>query len=209
MARQVFTTIYIIILTIIFIYLSYLMLGFSLPYLSFDNTIDFLETKQDVIQNKIWRVSFYIHVFSSMFVLLAGFTQFFRFSFQRKLKLHRTLGKIYILLILLVSGPSGFVMAFYANGGIFAQIGFVFLAVGWLAFTYLAYHFIKNKNIRQHENFMIRSYAFTVSALTLRAWIYVLAYFYVDYWTIAVAVAWLGWLPNLAIGEWLIWKKKK
>lgn len=210
MARQIFNSIAIIIITLIFLRLSYLMLHLSLPYLSFDNTIEFLETKQDVIQNKVWRVSFYTHVFSSMFILMAGFTQFFRFSFQRYLNWHRWLGKIYVFLILFVSGPSGLVMAFYANGGIYAQIGFVCLAVGWLVFTYLAYHYIRNKNLQEHQNFMIRSYAFTVSALTLRAWVYIIDYYSdLDYMTIGIIVAWLGWLPNWAIGEWIIWRKRK
>lgn len=210
MAQQVFNSIFIILLTILFLFLSYLMLELSLPYLSFDNTIEFLESKQDVIQNKVWRVSFYTHVFSSMFILLSGFTQFFRFSFQKYLNWHRWLGKVYIFLILFVSGPSGLIMAFYANGGLIAQIGFVFLGVGWLVFTYLAYYFIKNKNLLQHRNYMIRSYAFTVSALTLRAWVFLISYYSnLDYLTIGIVVAWLGWLPNWLVAEWIIWKKEK
>lgn len=198
-----------IIITVIFLFFSYLLLQLSLPYLSFDNKIAFLGTKQDVINNDAWRLSFYMHVFSSIFVLLAGFPQFFKASFQRNLKLHRNLGKVYILLIILVSGPSGLLMAFYANGGFWTKLGFVILGIGWLAFTFLAYYHIRKRNIQAHRNFMIRSYAFTLSAVTLRGWMYIFSWFYMDYYTSYLIVVWLSWSLNLVIAEFIIYNHEQ
>ena len=196
------------VLTAAFLYFSYLLLLLSLPYLSFDNTIDFLGTKQDVIHIDYWRVSFYVHVFTSIFILLSGFVQFFRFSFQRNLKLHRLLGKVYVFLILFLSGPAGLIMAFYANGGFWTKLGFVILGIGWLVFTYLAYHHIRKKNIQQHQNFMMRSYAFTLSAVTLRGWMFVFQWYYMDYYLSYLIVAWLSWGLNWAIAEYIICELK-
>ncbi len=193
-----------IIITVIFLFFSYLLLQLSLPYTSFDNKIAFLATKQDVIHIDAWRLSFYLHVFSSVFVLITGFFQFFKASFQRNLKFHRFLGKLYIVLILFVSGPSGLLMAFYANGGIWTKLGFVLLGIGWLVFTALAYYHIRQRNIEAHRNFMIRSYAFTLSAMTLRGWMYVFSWFYLDYYISYLIVAWLSWSLNLAIAEFII-----
>lgn len=198
-----------ILITVIFLFFSYLLLQLSLPYLSFDNRIAFLGTKQDVIHIDAWRLSFYLHVFSSIFVLLAGFFQFFKFSFQRHLKFHRFLGKFYIILILFVSGPSGLLMAFYANGGIWTKLGFVLLGIGWLVFTALAYYYIRQRNIEAHRNFMIRSYAFTLSAITLRGWMFIFSWFYMDYHLSYLIVAWLSWCFNLGIAEYLIFQRKK
>ncbi len=197
-----------IVLTVVFLFFSYLLLQLSIPYLSFDNRVEFLATKQDVIHNDAWRLAFYVHVFSSIFILLAGFPQFFRASFQRNLKIHRLLGKVYIFLILFASGPAGLLMAFYANGGFWTKLGFVILGVGWLVFTYLAYHHIRNKNLVQHRNFMIRSYAFTLSALTLRGWMFVFSWFYMDYYLSYLIVAWLSWSANLLVAEIIILTKK-
>lgn len=194
--------------SLVFVYLSYLMLILTLPYLSLDNTVAFLRSKQAIIHLDYWRVAFYVHVFSSIFILLIGFVQFFRFSNTSHLSWHRFLGKIYIFLILFLSGPAGLIMAFYANGGWIAQIGFIILALGWLVFTYLAYVHILNKRIGKHRNFMIRSYAFTLSAITLRAWMYLFSWMNIDYELSYIIVAWLAWMPNWSVAELIIYKQK-
>ena len=193
------------VLTVLFFIFSYLMLELTLPYISMDNTVAFLRSKQDIIHIDYWRIAFYVHVFSSMFILLTGFSQFFRFSFSEYLGLHRVLGKVYVFLILFVSGPSGLIMAFYANGGWLAQVGFVCLAIGWLVFTYLAYANIRQKKIARHRYFMIRSYAFTLSAITLRAWVFVFSLMNLGYEEGYIIVSWLAWLPNLFLAELIIY----
>ena len=198
-----------VIVTVIFLFFSYLLLQLSLPYISFDNKVAFLATKQDVINIDAWRLSFYLHVFSSIFVLLAGFFQFFKASFLKNSKFHRFLGKVYIIIVLFISGPSGLLMAFYANGGIWTKLGFIILGIGWLVFTALAYYHIRQKNIELHRNFMIRSYAFTLSAVTLRGWMFVFSWFYMDYYTSYLIVAWLSWSLNLAIAELIIFYLNK
>ena len=62
-------------------------------------------------------------------------------------------------------------------------------------------------NVIEHQQFMIRSYALTLSALTLRLWKYWIVYLFqprpLD---VYMMVAWLGWIPNLLLAEYLIWK---
>jgi len=99
-------------------------------------------------------------------------------------------------------------MGIYANGGITSKISFIILATLWMLFTYLAYAKIKVKNIRSHKNFMWRSYALTLSAITLRAWKYgIVMAFEPNPMDVYRLVAWLGWIPNLiAIELWIQWK---
>lgn len=193
----------------LFLFFSYQLLLLSLPYLSFNNQINFLASKQDVIHLIHWRIAFYVHVFTSIFILLAGFTQFFKFSFRANLRLHRILGKVYIFLILFLSGPAGLLMAFYANGGWLTKLGFICLGIGWLLFTFFAYYHIRNRNLAAHRNFMIRSYAFTLSAITLRVWMFFFSWFYVDYAQSYLIVAWLSWSLNWLIAEVIIQQFEK
>ncbi|MFZ4059203.1 MAG: hypothetical protein ACOYKE_13760, partial [Ferruginibacter sp.] len=57
-------------------FFSFLMLRLIVEYLPLKTDIAFLQLKQAYIHIDIWLVAFFIHVFSSLFVLFAGFTQF-------------------------------------------------------------------------------------------------------------------------------------
>ncbi|MBL7873257.1 MAG: DUF2306 domain-containing protein [Cyclobacteriaceae bacterium] len=183
-------------------FFTILMVKITIPYLSLERDVAFLKIKQWMIQNDIWRFSFFTHVFSSVFLLLAGFTQFYK---PLNRKIHRSIGKIYIILIVFISGPAGLVMSWFANGGLPSQTAFVLLSILWIFFTAKAYSAIRNKDFISHGNFMIRSYALTISAITLRSWKYLLVLFFHPHPMDAyMMVAWLGWVPNLLIAELLI-----
>ena len=123
--------------------------------------------------------------------------------------MHRKLGYIYVLNVLLITGPAGLLMGFYANGGIPSRISFILLATGWIFFTAMALVKAKRGDFRSHRHYMMRSYALTLSALTLRAWKWgITNSFELPPMDVYRAVAWLGWVPNLLLAEWLIWKGK-
>lgn len=191
-------------LNLTLLFFTFLMVRITLPYLPLDYDVAFLRIKQWVIHNDIWRTAFFLHVFSSTFLLLAGFTQFYN-PLKKFSKLHRQLGKLYIFILLVLSAPAGFIMSLYANGGLPSQIAFTFLSVLWIIFTFKAYTAIRNRDFILHGNFMLRSYALTLSALTLRAWKYIIVMlFHPHPMDVYMLVAWLGWVPNLIIAEWLI-----
>ena len=155
-------------------------------YASFQTNIGFLKFKQDYLHIKIWKIAFYIHVFSSIFTLCAGFTQFSNHILKHYKKWHRRIGKFYAYNVMLINFPAGMVMAYYANGHLPSKIAFIILDCLWFWFTYKAVAAIKVKDIKAHNRFMIRSYALTCSAITLRMW--------------------MGFVPNLLFAEWLIRK---
>ena len=198
-----------ILLTAAILFSAWLMLQLTLPYFSFRIDVDFLLTKQSIIHIKIWRWAFYTHISTSLIVLVLGVFQFSK-SILRKYPIwHRLAGKIYVILILFASGISGFIMAIYANGGFWAKICFVILSVLWMYFTLQAYMQIRKRNIRQHKNFMIRSYALTLSAITLRLYaMFLPALFHLRGQDAYVLIAWAGWIPNLLFAEYLISRNK-
>jgi hypothetical protein len=187
------------------IFFSILMLRITIPYLSFEYNVKFLKIKQWIVHNDIWRIAFFTHVVTSIFLLPAGFTQFRSAINKRVAVLHRIAGKMYVIILLFLSGPAGLIMAFYANGGLTSQIAFSVLSVLWIYFTARAWIEIQRRNFVLHGAFMIRSYALTLSAITLRAWKYIIVLtFHPHPMDGYMIVAWLGWIPNLLIAEWLV-----
>lgn len=181
------------------------MLTAIVEYTSFRTDVGFLLFKQDYLNNTVWKTAFYIHVFSSIFVLMAGFTQFSNFVLQKHRKLHKAIGKMYVYNILLINFPAGMIMAFYANGLWVSKTAFILLDCLWFLFTLKAIIAIKNKNVKQHKEYMIRSYALTFSAITLRTWKIILSHlFVIDPVTLYMIDAWMGFVPNLLYAEWLI-----
>ncbi|MES2559634.1 MAG: DUF2306 domain-containing protein [Bacteroidota bacterium] len=187
---------------------AYLMVRITWPYFSFETDIGFLLTKQSVLYLDIWMISFYTHISTSLVVLLIGCIQFSRFIRTHYVKYHRLFGKIYVLLVLFCAAPGGLVMALYANGGFWARLSFVLISTGWWLFTFMGYRTIKHGHTEAHREWMIRSYALTLSALTLRFYVYISPIFiHLPARDMYVLVAWLSWIPNLLIAEWIIRRK--
>lgn len=192
------------------------MAGITVNYIPYNTDVGFLRIKQQYIDIDHWRIAFFVHVYASLWVLLAGFTQFSKWIQRNNPKLHRAMGYIYVVNVLLITGPAGLLMGFYANGGILSRIAFVTLALLWIFFTAMALIKARQKDFKAHRNYMIRSYALTLSAITLRIWKYLitnadhvdssLVFPPMDVYRL---VAWLGWVPNILFAEWLIWKRKR
>jgi len=186
------------------------MAQITLEYIPYNTDVGFLRIKQQYIDIDHWRIAFFIHVYASLWVLFAGFTQFSKQLQRNNPSLHRTLGYVYVLDVLLITGPAGLIMGFYANGGTLSRIAFVLLAVLWIVFTAMALIKAKQKDFKAHRSYMIRSYALTLSALTLRAWKYgITNTMSVPPMDVYRVVAWLGWVGNWAVAEYLIYRYKQ
>lgn len=188
-------------------FFTYLMLLITLQYLPIDLKVAFLKTKHEEIRLPFYQIAFFSHVYTSMLALSAGFIQFSNTLRKKYKSLHRTAGKVYVAIVLFISGPTGLIMGYYANGGMIAQVAFCLLAILWIYFTYKAYTSIREHNVIAHWQWMYRSYALTLSAITLRLWKWAIVLLFelrpMDTYRI---VAWLGWAINLAVAEWLIYR---
>ncbi|NJB70501.1 putative membrane protein [Saonia flava] len=164
-----------------------------------------LSSKPEYLLQENWYlIAFYTHIFLGGLSLLVGFSQFFKKLRKKRLGLHKLLGKIYVYAVLL-SGVSGLVIAFFASGGIISAFGFGALAILWLYTTAMAYLTIKQKNIDAHQRWMIKSYALCFAAVTLRVYLPIfLAGFKMEFIFAYRIIAWLCWVPNLLVAEFLI-----
>ncbi len=194
------------------IYLGFcvLMLQIVLQYIPFGSDTAFLGIKQDYVNIPWYLPVFYVHVFTAILALPAGFTQFSKYLQKHHKSFHRTNGKVYVAAVLFLGAPSGFLIGLYANGGWSSQIAFCLLGVLWFYFTLTAYQKARKGNFVAHKIWMYRSFALTLSAITLRAWKYALiAAFHPRPMDVYRIVAWLGWVLNLIIVEIIIYKKLK
>ena len=190
-----------------YLFFCYLMFKIMWQYIYLNTDVAFLRIKQPYISLLHYRIAFFIHVFTSIIVLPAGFTQFSKYIRKKIPDIHRISGWIYASVVILVAGPSGFIIGIYANGGISSQIAFCMLGILWVLFTILAIRSIRKKKVISHQKWMIRSFALAMSAITLRSWKYVLvALFHPKPMDVYIIVAWLGWVLNLIIAEIIILK---
>lgn len=200
-----------LVIFILYTYLCFLMVKICLAYFPWQTDQNFLLLKQDIVDTQPWQFAFKVHVIASSFVLIAGFTQFFRIFRNKHPRLHRLSGWLYILTILIFALPSGFILALSASGGISTQISFILLCFFWGISTVLALYYALKKQWLLHRDWVIRSFALSLSALSLRTWKMVLyplqPYFE---WLTPVHIyqleSWLGWVINLLIAEIIIIK---
>lgn len=152
--------------------------------------------------SEFWYSMLFIHITTSIVALVIGpFTLSAKFR-ERNINRHRIVGRIYMVGILL-GGVSGLYLSFYATGGLVAKLGFGLLSVLWLTSAYQALHRVKNKKMKDHRNWMIRNYALTFAAVTLRIWLplFIVLFGIEQFELIYAVIAWLAWVPNLIIAE--------
>ena len=184
-----------------------LMLTKTLPYYSFEKGIHFLTTKSDETNDNLgFRVGFYVHITTSLIVLVLGLLQWLPVMARRGgPRLHRWLGYGYTLGILALAAPSGLVLARFANGGLAAQVGFSLQCVVWWLCTWAAYRAARRHDWPRHVQWQVRSYAVTLAALALRGESYVLFYaFGTKPIETYLTVTWLSWVGNLVLAEVLL-----
>ena len=143
------------------------------------------------------------HLAGGAVALLAGALQFAATLRRRHLTVHRWLGRIYVVAVA-VSGTAGFSLALTTSGGAPARFGFAGLALCWLLTTGMAYARIRQRDITRHQTWMVRSYALTLAAVSLRLYLPLAELNGVTFVVAYPVIAWLCWVPNLLLAEWLV-----
>jgi uncharacterized membrane protein len=150
------------------------------------------------------RVGIYTHVFASAVALGLGPLQLSARLRAARPQLHRVLGRLYLGIGVLVGGLAGLAMALHAHGGPASQAGFAGLALGWLYTGARAYAAIRRRDVPAHRRWMFRNFALTFAAVTLRLWLPAAGAAGIPFGVAYPAIAWLCWVPNLLVAEWLV-----
>ena len=110
----------------------------------------------------------YLHIMASFLAIIIGMIQFIPAVYHKYPRLHKSLGKFYVVLILFFAAPMGFVTAILHTKVLQSQFGFGVLSIFWFLATLVAFKHIIDKKLLLHIEWMIRSFAITTAAMTLR-----------------------------------------
>lgn len=151
-----------------------------------------------------WLNVMHVHVAFACIAMAAGLLNFSKRIFEKSRRFHRLNGYLYIVSVLLVVLTSGY-MAPYATGGKISSMGFNALNIIWLLVTATALVQIKKKRISRHRNWMIRSYAFCFTNMSIHLATFLFhegfGFRYTTSYTIGVyvSIALLLVIPNVVI----------
>lgn len=146
---------------------------------------------------------FLTHVVGSVIALLIGPWQFVATIRRRWTRLHRWMGRIYMVAVLF-GGIGGFFIAWTTTAGPLATAGFSLLAVIWLGTTGLGYQSARAGNYADHRKWMIRSFALTAAAITLRLGLPIAPALGYSFLSGYMVMSWACWIINLGIAELLL-----
>ncbi len=177
---------------------------YPFTYFVIDRRFGLLGTKTaELLADTIWNTAFYAHILIGGIALLVGWIQFSKKLRVNKPKIHRQIGKVYVITVL-ISGMAGVYIALHATGGIWPMLGFLGLALVWLLTTIFAFTAIKKGNVSQHQNLMIYSYAACFGAVTLRIWLPILTEVMGGFYNAYPLVAWIAWVPNIVVAYFIV-----
>ena len=194
-------------LWVLFVLLAIAVGLYPAIYFLLEAEFGLLTTKPtELLSSLTWQLGFNGHIIFGGLGLLTGWSQFSKRLRSKRIVLHRNLGKAYIIAVI-ISGFCGIYIGFYATGGLIAELGFILLGITWLVSTVIAYLKIRRGDSRQHEYYMIFSYAACFAAVTLRLWFPLLTGLFGAFIPAYRLVAWLCWVPNIIVAYFIVRQK--
>ena len=145
----------------------------------------------------------YLHVFASAVALALGPFQFSSRLRTSRPVLHRWSGRFYLGVGVLLGGLAGLYMSLHAFGGITSRLGFGCLSLGWLFSGFRAFMAIRRRDVPSHRRWMVRNFALTFAAVTLRLYLPASMAVGLPFELAYPAIAWLCWLPNVVVAEYI------
>ena len=129
----------------------------------------FLGHKSDLkrpLNVPVWLNVMYVHVAFACAAMLSGAVNFSGALRRKSSRFHRINGYVYTVSVMIVVLTSGY-MAPYATGGKAAGMAFNLMNLIWPALTIAAVAQARKKRAASHRKWMIRSYAFCFTNLSI------------------------------------------
>lgn len=192
-------------------YLFIVAVGFSVvlayPYLGLDVGDSRLE-----VRGGLHYAVLVVHIFTAAVALVVGPLQFMS-KVRARTRLHRTLGRVYLLAGVLPSAVATIPVAVWSGRPI-TQVGLTTAAVLWLITGGLAYRAARRRDFIAHRAWMMRNYALTFLAVTSRVLVPVLLLSQIPFGGADVSAMipigqTLGWIINLIVVEVLLRRAAK
>lgn len=158
----------------------------------------------NILANRWGTYGLPLHAGLGAVALLIGPLQFMQSLRSRAPTVHRAMGMIYVTACL-VSALAGFVLATGNTSGAVAGLGFALAAIVWTVCTARGLGCVIAGQYAAHRRWMIRSYAMTFSAVTLRLQLALGLACGLEFAEFYPILAFSAWIPNLIVAElWLL-----
>jgi len=154
----------------------------------------------NVADNRFLNPWIIVHAAGAATALLLGPVQFLPAVRRRWPRVHRWTGRTYVVGCL-AGGASAIVLAAGVSSGAIAEAGFGALGVVWMHVTGQGWRTARARQWPEHRRWMIRSFAMTFSAVTLRIYMPLAGVLGFDLMRAYPAIAWLCWVPNAILAE--------
>lgn len=153
-------------------------------------------------------LSLVVHALPGGVALLLGPFQFVTALRVRYPLVHRTMGRIYLVAVVLAAVASLFAATF-SRSGFSVQVAFYLLAAAWLYTAAQAYRTIRRGEVQLHKIWMVRNYALTFAAVSLRLFLLagvsqLSAYPSLTFDDVYHASAWASIVVNVFVAEYFI-----
>ena len=187
-------------LSVVFVSALVFWLAIAFPYLiGTGDQIGLYETE------RLWII---LHVALGTMALLTGPVQLWLGFARRNMALHRNMGKVYIAAVGL-NAVVALRLAATPTAGLVFGLGLSALAVVWLLTTGMAFIAIRQRQIEQHREWMIRSYVATFAFAFFRIIVGgMLAAGIGTLLEVLAVAAWLCWSLPLVVTEVVIQSRK-
>ncbi len=153
-------------------------------------------------------VAIALHLGGGAIAIVLGALQLSKKFRNKYLPVHRRLGQVYILSVV-VSGSAGFLLAVESTGGLVSHFGFGMMAIVWVSTALVAWQKVLGRDIEAHRAWMLRSYAVTLAAVTLRIYLPLSQIAGIPFEEAYPAISWMCWVPNLLFVEWFMIQKTR
>ena len=149
------------------------------------------------------------HIILGILAILIGPFQFIKSFRNKNIHLHRLLGKIYVVAVVL-GGITGMYLALTSQVNLGYMFGLMAMAFFWASSGLMAFFSIRKKKVELHKEWMLRSYTITFTAFVFtRLIIDVIVPLEIaepsDIYALSV---WSSWVIPLLILEMIIQGKK-
>ncbi|WP_329311483.1 DUF2306 domain-containing protein [Streptomyces sp. NBC_01262] len=141
---------------------------YSAPaYLTGDTSLSRIPINPDIA---VHYLSIVVHALPACLVLFIGPFQFAATLRARRPALHRILGRVYMISMVIAS-IAAIAAATFTTSGFSVQVAFYLLTAAWLYSLAMGFRSIRQGQVQLHRIWMIRNYALTFAAVVLRVFL--------------------------------------
>jgi len=152
-----------------------------------------------------WPLQNMLHRLGGTLYMVMGVLQFSKSFRARRPKVHRWVGRAFILLSFTAAISGGTMAYTHGMAGTLELVPSVVFGALMIVFTVKAYLSARRREFAQHREWMIRSFSVGLGVGTIRV-LYMVGIMTTSLTPIQLigVTFWSGWLLTLAIGEWWI-----